>query len=195
METHQKPPNDRAFLVYNAPGMQSHPDREPRDLLKVLVRNPKEVLVFWEISQQSFQRVLQGLGGSQPQEIGLKLLLKYKHSQGEGQDWYDLHPLSNAYYAKFLEPVSAVRAEVFVTHKGKISLFMETQGGDLPPRGPAKLLDPQWIHPIWRKEGQIQVLADGSAVLEKTPEAWKEYFDAFEGSFEGSSPSSSWGQR
>ncbi len=190
------------FQIYNAPGLQSHPSRPPRDLVKVFIRNPLEAYVYWEIAEASFQIVLDDFGNPEKHEIQLKLKLAYLTPNGkEKEEWYDVHPLSNSYYCKLHSPAKSVRAEVYASYKGKVRLFLETKGGDLPTGLETRELDPEWIHPEWVRMGLVKQVKDGGYVLTDEFFTWREAelgenpsFQPF-GSSHPTSPGSSWGKR
>lgn len=190
------------FQIYNTPGLQSHPTRSPRDLVKVLIRNPLEAFVYWEIGIETFERVLLDFGKPAVHEIQLKLKLAYHTPEDkEKEEWFDVHPLSNSYYCKLHSPAKSVRAEIYASFQGKVRLFLETKGGDLPTGGETRELDPEWIHPEWIRLGLVKKTKEGKMVLSDEYYAWSESelgdntaFQPF-GSSHPTSPGSSWGKR
>jgi len=192
-------PKEKPFQVYDAPGMQSHPMRPPRDLVKVLIRNPLEAYVFWELTEDTFRSVLQDFGNPEKHLVHLKLKVSHLEPSGkEVEDWYEIHPLSNSYYCKFTSPARSVRAEIFATYQGKLRLFLEARGGDLPPRSETLELDPHWIHPEWIAQGLVRqdpVSGSWSWTTEHLSQDPAKRQETPFGSSFPTSPGSSWGTR
>ena len=78
------------YLIYNDPKFLKPIPPVEKDLVKVLVRNPKEVFVFWNFDPARFISLPKELGASSMEEVRFKLRIQYKKESGFAEDWYDL---------------------------------------------------------------------------------------------------------
>ncbi|MCX7999510.1 MAG: DUF4912 domain-containing protein [Leptospiraceae bacterium] len=138
--------------IYYEPEMENLPVYYDRDIIKILTKNPKEVFIFWGISQSTLQKIREFFG--EKDNLDFKLYLRY---QDEKKNPYFqeilLPPFTTSYVVKFLEPVFNLRAEVLAyCERGEYSL-MHSAHVNMPVNKPSLLVHKDWINPKWIKEG------------------------------------------
>ncbi|TGN20183.1 hypothetical protein [Leptospira idonii] len=156
--------------IYSNPKFSQPIPSPDRDMIKVLLRNPNEVFVFWKGNAKHFDSLREELGASSSEEVHFKLKLQYLNLIGSRQEaWYDLKPFTESYYCKFTFPVREIEANLFAVFSGKMKLFLETKSGDLPPGVESLQLDENWIHPTWIETGWVKQNKEGHFYFTDNP--------------------------
>lgn len=142
--------------IYNDSNFTKHPTFPSMDLVKVLVRSPKEAFVFWKFSSETMERITKEL--ESPNTEGLKFRLKVEYQNVFGSDrveWMELLPFTESYYMKFMFPVRHVQCTIFVSFGEKEIPTLHATGKDLPQGTESFRLDKEWIHPKWVEAGLV----------------------------------------
>jgi hypothetical protein len=150
------PETDTKTGIYLEPEMDNLPVYYDRDIIKILTKNPKEVFIFWGISQSTLQKIKEFFGPEQS-EMDFKIYLRYQDEQKHVhfQEIF-LPPFTTSYVVKFLEPVNGLRAEVLAyNHKGEYSL-MHSAHINMPSNKPSFKVHREWINPRWFREGILK---------------------------------------
>ncbi|XDD45191.1 hypothetical protein AB3N60_10730 [Leptospira sp. WS39.C2] len=160
--------------IYNDSNFTKHPNYPTEDLLKVLIRSPKEAFVFWKFSKHSLDQIAKEL--KTPNTDGLTFRLKVEYQNVFGSDrveWYELLPFTESYYLKFMFPVRMLECSIFVSFQEKEIPSLHTRGKDLPQGTESFRLDKEWIHPKWIEEGLVSQSSSGEYYfLEENPSGY-----------------------
>lgn len=142
--------------IYNDSKFTKHPSYPTNDLIKVLVRSPKEAFVFWKFSEKTFERITNDLESTSTDGLRFRLKVEYQNVFGSDRvEWYDLAPFTESYYLKFMFPVRMVQCTIFVAFGEREIPTLHSTGKDLPPTSESFRLDKDWIHPKWIEEGLV----------------------------------------
>ncbi|TGM03854.1 hypothetical protein [Leptospira jelokensis] len=142
--------------IYNDSKFTKHPTYPTNDLVKVLVRSPKEAFVFWKFSPATLERVRNELDVPSTNSLTFRLKVEYQNVFGSDRvEWYDLPPFTESYYLKFMFPVRNVQCMIFVSNGVKEIPSLHATGKDLPQGTESFRLDKEWIHPQWIQEGLV----------------------------------------
>jgi hypothetical protein len=151
--------------IYLEPEMENLPEYYDRDIIKVLTKNPKEVMVLWGISLSSYQKIKDFFQCDESQ-IHYKLYVRY---YGEDKNTYFqkiyLPPYSSSYVIKFLHPVHNLRVEVLsYSDNGQIYSLLHSAHINLPSQKPSLKVHKDWVNQKWVNEGLVDLST--SEVLE-----------------------------
>lgn len=142
--------------IYNDSNFTKHPNFPTDDLIKVLVRSPKETFVFWKFSKQTLERITSELDAKNTDGLRFRLKVEYQNVFGSDRvEWYGLPPFTESYYLKFMFPVRMVQCTIFVSFQKTEIPCLHARGKDLPQGTESFRLDKEWIHPRWIEEGQV----------------------------------------
>ncbi len=156
---------NRSLLIYNHSKFNEHPTLPDMDLIKILVRSPKEIYVFWKLDPNTFLKT-EGDGGSDPVQFSLKI--RYQTARGDWEEvWYELLPFTESYYCKFPYPIFEIEASLFARSAGFSKQILHTKDGDLPPSIESLTFDRQWIHPNWIQSGLVTVDTWGNLLMDE----------------------------
>ncbi|TGN11748.1 hypothetical protein [Leptospira ilyithenensis] len=156
------------YLIYNDPKFLKPIPPVEKDLVKVLVRNPKEAFVFWNFDPERFSSLPIELGAPSMEQVHFKLRVQYKKESGFAEDWHDLSAFTSSYYCKWDVSVKEINASLFAFFGEKSFFCLETKTGDLPKATESFLLDEKWIHPNWAESGWIKKIDSGHWVFSET---------------------------
>lgn len=142
--------------IYNDSKFTKHPEFPREDLMRVLIRTPREAFVFWKFSPKTFQNLLNELESPSTEGLHFRLKVEYKNIFGsERTDFYDLAPFTESYYLKFMFPVKDIQTSIFVSYQKKEISTLHSRGKDLPGGTESFRLDKEWIHPEWIEMGLV----------------------------------------
>ncbi len=147
--------------IYNEPDKNTLPVYYGRDIIKVLTKNPKEVYIFWGISEESFGKIKVFFNVSL-EDIRYKLHVRFsdenKHSHF--MEVY-LPPFTVSYLVKFDYPVKNLRVEIIAySSAGTTYSFLHSAHINMPINKPSQYVHKEWIHPKWVQEGYIEKVED-----------------------------------
>ncbi|MDF3819192.1 hypothetical protein P3G55_04745 [Leptospira sp. 96542] len=149
--------------IYNDSRWTKHPNFPTEDLMKVLIRNPKEVYVFWKWNPKTVESYANQTESKPMEGLRFRLRVQYKNLLGsEREVWYDLAPFTESYYVQFIFPVAEVEAAIFLCGPTKEQLCLHSKAGDLPPVNESFRLDKEWIHPRWIEQGLVAESSSGN---------------------------------
>lgn len=155
--SHSTPP----VLIYNDSKFTKHPEIPGDDLMRVLIRTPKEAFVFWKFSEKTLKNVLNDLESPSTEGLKFRLKVEYKNIFGsERIEFYDLLPFTESYYLKFMFPVREIQTSILVSFQKKEVSALHTSGKDFPGGSESFRLDKEWIHPHWIEMGLVAKSAD-----------------------------------
>lgn len=140
--------------IYNEPKLNSLPGYYGRDIIKVLSKNPREVVIFWGISEQSFSMIASFFKANL-EDIHYKLYVRYTNEAKHTQflEVY-LQPFTTSYVLKFDSPVKNLRVEVIAFNSfGNIYSLMHSAHVNTPINKPSIHVHHEWIHPKWIQHG------------------------------------------
>ncbi len=143
--------------IYHEPQINSLLGYYGRDIIKVLSKNPKEIFVFWGISEDSFSKIKSHFN-SNLEDIHYKLLVRYstEDKQKNVLEIY-LPPFTTAYVIKFEYPVKNLRVEIIaINSSGTVYALMQSAHINMPINKPSQYVHQDWIHPEWVREGYIE---------------------------------------
>ncbi|TGL45952.1 hypothetical protein [Leptospira perdikensis] len=142
--------------IYNDSKFTSHPEFPPEDLIRVLVRTPKEAFVFWKFSEKTMKSLLDELETTSTDGLHFRLKVEYKNIFGsERTEFYELAPYTESYYLKFMFPVRDIQTYILVSYHKKEISALHSSGKDLPGGTESFRLDKEWIHPKWIELGIV----------------------------------------
>lgn len=140
--------------IYKESQMNSLQGYYGRDIIKVLSKNPKEVFIFWGISEESFSTI-KSFFQTPLEEIQYKLHVRYldetKHTQ-----FLEVHlpPFTTSYVLKFDSTVKNLRVEVIAFNSsGSTYSLMHSAHVNTPVNRPSPYVHHEWIHPKWIEHG------------------------------------------
>jgi len=167
-ETPSLPPN-KLPKIYNDSKYTKHPSYPTEDLIKVLVRSPKEAFVFWKFSENTLERMTKELEVQTTDVLKFRLKVEYQNVFGSDRvEWYDLHPFTESYYLKFMFPVKMIQCTIFVSYLEKEIPSLHSTGKDLPLGTESFRLDKEWIHPEWIRAGLVTQSPSGEFYFRET---------------------------
>ncbi|MBE7410741.1 MAG: DUF4912 domain-containing protein [Leptospiraceae bacterium] len=170
--------------IYEDPAMNDLPKIIDRDIVKILQKNPKEVFIFWEISNSTLEKALFSLNTISDNSY-IKLCVGFKNAKTHNYQ-ISLPPFTNNWYMKFDFPVKNLVVEVCVVGPdGRYISILKSAILNLPANSPSTEIDLDWVHQKWISEGWIKNIEG----LWKFSENFKEEKEnrAFLGSSFGSS--------
>ncbi|TGK78581.1 hypothetical protein EHQ24_18720 [Leptospira noumeaensis] len=142
--------------IYNDSKFTKHPEFPSEDLIRVLVRTPKEAFVFWKFSETTLKNLLVDLDSPTTDGFRFRLKVEYKNIFGsERTEIYDLAPFTESYYLKFMFPVREIQTSILVSSEKKEVSTLHSSGKDLPGGTESFRLDKEWIHPQWITMGLV----------------------------------------
>ncbi|WP_083930026.1 hypothetical protein [Leptospira yanagawae] len=142
--------------IYNDSKFTKHPTYPTNDLVKVLVRSPKEAFVFWKFSPTTLEKITNDLDVPSTNRLKFRLKVEYQNVFGSDRvEWYDLPPFTESYYLKFMFPVRNVQCKLYVSNGTKEIPSLHATGKDLPQGTESFRLDKEWIHPKWVEDGLV----------------------------------------
>lgn len=155
-KTSPPPPLTALKSLYNDSKFTKHPEFPQEDLIRVLVRTPKEAFVFWKFSAKTIKNLLHDLETNSTDGLHFRLKVEYKNIFGsERTDFYDLAPYTESYYLKFMFPVRDIQTSILVSFDKKEISTLHSSGKDLPGGTESFRLDKEWIHPKWIEMGIV----------------------------------------
>ncbi|HMV78701.1 MAG TPA: DUF4912 domain-containing protein [Leptospiraceae bacterium] len=137
--------------IYLEEAMNRIPEYYDRDIIKILLKNPKEAFVFWGISLDSYKKIEDYFGKSR-NEIRYKLFVRYlDESKTPHFQEILLAPYAQSYVIKFLGPVKNLRAEIsaYVEQEGEYTM-MHSAAIHLPRNRPSHLFHKDWLDPRFK---------------------------------------------
>ncbi|NBU96628.1 MAG: DUF4912 domain-containing protein [Spirochaetia bacterium] len=143
--------------IYHEPQINSLSGYYGRDIIKVLSKNPKEVFVFWGISEDSFTKIKSHFNLNL-EEIHYKLLVRYS-TEDKLKNVIEIYlpPFTTSYIIKFEYPVKNLRVEIIATNSsGSVYTLMQSAHINMPINKPSQYVHQDWIHPEWVREGYIE---------------------------------------
>lgn len=142
--------------IYNDSRFTKHPEFLQEDLIRVLVRTPKEAFVFWKFSEKTLKNLLTDLDSPSTDGLRFRLKVEYKNIFGsERTEFYDLLPFTESYYLKFMFPIREIQTSIIVSFHQKEVSTLHSSGKDLPGGTESFRLDKEWIHPQWISMGLV----------------------------------------
>jgi len=180
---------NRGFAIYTDQELQRPLQPPNKDIIKILTRNPFEVFIFWNILPSTFQRSIDFFN-VEKERIGLELVLEYNTEAGNPVvQKIAIHPLSQNYFCRFLNPVLNLRVTLYAVSGGRYFLLFNSGSVDLPSNKPSTVWDEEWIHPEWIEKGYLvrnaegrYVLAEGVSIPESLPLGSSGFFGSSAGS-------------
>ncbi|PKA23857.1 DUF4912 domain-containing protein [Leptospira meyeri] len=150
------PLNSALPSIYNDSRFTKHPEFPQEDLIRVLVRTPKEAFVFWKFSEKTLKNLLIDLDSTTTDGFRFRLKVEYKNIFGsERTEMFDLAPFTESYYLKFMFPVRDIQTSILVSNNQKEVSTLHSSGKDLPQGTESFRLDKEWIHPQWISLGLV----------------------------------------
>ncbi|PJZ45623.1 hypothetical protein [Leptospira brenneri] len=149
-------PQKQTKSIYNDSKFTKHPEFPAEDLIRILIRTPKEAFVFWKFSENTLKKLLKDLDSPSTDGLRFRLKVEYKNIFGsERTEIYDLAPFTESYYLKFMFPVRDIQTSIFVSYHQKEISALHSSGKDLPGGTESFRLDKEWIHPQWISMGLV----------------------------------------
>ncbi|MBM9547762.1 hypothetical protein JWG40_12085 [Leptospira sp. 201903074] len=143
-------------FIYNDSKFTKHPEFPQDDLMRVLIRTPREAFVFWKFSPNTLKNLLNDLESPSTDGLHFRLKVEYENIFGSKRtDFYDLAPFTESYYLKFMFPVRDIQTSIFVSYQKKEISALHSSGKDLPGGTESFRLDKEWIHPQWIEMGLV----------------------------------------
>ncbi|PJZ86412.1 DUF4912 domain-containing protein [Leptospira harrisiae] len=162
--------------IYNDSRFTKHPEFSQEDLIRVLVRTPKEAFVFWKFSEKTIKNLLADLDSPSTDGLQFRLKVEYKNIFGsERTEMFDLQPFTESYYLKFMFPVRDIQTSIIVSFNQKEISSLHSSGKDLPLGSESFRLDKEWIHPHWIEMGIVAKSAGSDEYYVKDGEASEFY--------------------
>ncbi len=143
--------------IYHEPQVNSLLGYYGRDIIKVLSKNPKEVFVFWGISENSFSKIKSHFN-SNLEDIHYKLLIRYS-TEEKLKNVLEIYlpPFTTSYVIKYEYPVKNLRVEIIaINSSGSVYALMQSAHINMPINKPSQYVHKDWIHPEWVREGYIE---------------------------------------
>ncbi|WP_411822154.1 hypothetical protein [Leptospira sp. 'Mane'] len=156
---------NQSTLIYNDPKFLKPIPPVEKDLVKVLVRNPREAFVFWNFDPKTIGSLPKELGAPSLDQIHFKLRIQYSKETIAKEDWYDLSAFTSSYYCKWDSPVNEIDASVFAFFGDRSFFCLEAKTGNLPGAFESFQLDEKWIHPNWIEWGWVKQSPSGHFVF------------------------------
>ncbi|MCB1190858.1 MAG: DUF4912 domain-containing protein [Leptospiraceae bacterium] len=156
IEMEQKATNKRS-RIYQDLVFNYLPDYYNRDILKILIKNPKEAFAFWGISSGSFESIKKALN-TDLNDVYLKLILYYTNTEKHHIDKViDLPPFTNNFLIKFDEPIKNLKAEIAAYNKyGQYYVLLQSALINMPSSRPSMEFHKDWISERWLNEGLLE---------------------------------------
>lgn len=157
MEMEQQQAKNKKPRIYQDLAFNYLPDYYNRDILKILIKNPKEAFSFWGISSQSFENIKKALN-TDLNDVYYKLILYYTNQEKNHVDRViDLPPYTNNYLIKFDEPIKNLKAEIAAYNKyGQYYVLLQSALINMPSSRPSMDFHKDWISERWLKEGLLE---------------------------------------
>ncbi|WCL50480.1 DUF4912 domain-containing protein [Leptospira sp. GIMC2001] len=148
-------------FIYEDDHLQKPISNPNRDIIKILIRNPHEAFVFWNILPSTYARAVNFFHASEDQ-IGLKIDIEYLSGQGKKQSQsIQLHPLSQSYLFRFDKPVTHLSANLSAIHEGIGFHLFDCAPVSLPRDESSDVWDEDWVNPEWVRTGILIKGQDG----------------------------------
>lgn len=164
--------------IYLDPKLNTLPDYYDRDIVKVLTKNLKEAYVFWGISSQSFEKILNAFQCIR-EEIYFKLMINYKQEDKiqRHKEIY-LPPFTNNWFLQFEQKIKNLKVEVVAyTKTGNTYSLLHSAEISIPNHKPSRVIHKDWIKPAWIKEHNL-VEINGEILMQDGPPAKGDSFSA-----------------
>ena len=126
--------------IYLDPRLNILPDYYDRDIVKVLTKNLKEAYVFWGVSSQSFEKILNAFQCIK-EEIYFKLLVNYKQEDKiqRHKEIY-LPPFTNNWFLQFEQKIKNLKIEVVAYSKAG-NTYSLLHSAEISPKGDSFSVD------------------------------------------------------
>lgn len=151
--------------LYDEPQMKSLSGYYGRDIIKVLSKNPKELFIFWGISEASFITI-KNFFSVELEEVRYKLYVRYsddsKHMQF--REIY-LPPFTTSFVLKLDTPVKNLRVEIIAYSSGSTYSLMHSAHINMPINKPSPYVHHEWIHPKWIQGGGFLEKVDDHFII------------------------------
>ena len=158
--------NPKKIGLYDEPKMNSLPGYYSRDIIKVLSKNPKELFIFWGISQESFTTI-KNFFNVELDEVRYKLYIRYSDESKHllFREIY-LPPFTTSYILKLDAPVKNLRVEIIAySSVGSTYSLMHSAHINMPINKPSQYVHHEWIHPRWIQGGGFLEKVDDNFII------------------------------
>jgi hypothetical protein len=163
--TSAKVSSENKFSIYTDAKVQKPLYSPGKDMIKVLIRNPYEAYIFWNIMPDTYKKAIDFFQ-KESTEMQLELRLEYSVNGGDKHVRnISLHPLSQNYFCRFLGPVYNLKAYLMVISEGKSYTLFNSSTVSLPEDKPVDYWDEHWVNPEWIAQGFLVRGRDGRFYL------------------------------
>lgn len=162
--------------IYQDTKLELLPDFYDRDILKVLIRNPREAFAFWAVSTETLKNMMTELKATQ-EEIHYKLIVQYNREDKHLVEFEVLlEPFTSTYLIKFQERIHNLKVEFSgFTKNGEYFVLFHSSILTLPPNQPSNKVSKEWLNPNWYHELGLVEESSGEPIAQnKFEEIWKE---------------------
>ncbi|MCC5813989.1 MAG: DUF4912 domain-containing protein [Leptospira sp.] len=157
--------SERKFSIYTDSKVQKPLHSPGKDMIKVLIRNPYEAYIFWNIMPETYKKAIDFFQKASS-EMQLELRLEYSVNGGDKHVRnISLHPLSQNYFCRFLGPVYNLKAYLLVVNEGRSFTLFDSSSVSLPEDKPVDYWDEHWVNPEWIAQGFLVRGRDGKFYL------------------------------
>jgi hypothetical protein len=136
--------------LFDDPSLLDLPQSYNRDIVKVLIQNPKVTYILWDTKQFKYQEIIDSWR-IHSNEINLILELNVILQNGtKFISTIHLPPFTTSYYYRSEDSIKFLHAKLIVEARGRKQSLLESPGIELPHHLPSTYVDPSWILDEWK---------------------------------------------
>jgi hypothetical protein len=139
-----------SFKIFDDPSLLDLPLSYDKDIVKVLIQNPKVAYILWDTKKMKYQDIIDSWK-VHSDEINVYLELNALFQNGI-KTHMNIHlpPFTTSYYYRSRDPIRFLHAKLIVEAKGRRQSLLESPGVEIPNMLPSLKVDPAWVLEEWK---------------------------------------------
>ncbi len=162
-----------------------------RDIIKILLINPKSIYILWGISEASYSKIKESFHCNL-EDINFRLAIHFKtENKIQKSKLIELPPFTNNWFVNFDEKAKEIKAEVLAfSTAGNTYSLLHSAEIHLPAKMPSFQIHQEWIHPNWLEYSSEIKIGNDVFLIEKKTEQFSSNLNEQKqaDSFQGNNP-------
>jgi hypothetical protein len=142
-----------------------------RDIIKILLVNPKSIYILWGISEASYSKIKESFHCNL-EDINFRLAIHFKtENKIQKSKLIELPPFTNNWFVNFEEKAKEIKAEVLAfSSAGNSYSLLHSAEIHLPAKKESLQIHQEWIHPNWLEYSNEIKIGNDIFLIEKKAE-------------------------
>lgn len=139
-----------------------------RDIIKILIVNPKSIYILWGISEASYSKISESFH-CKLSDINFTLAIHYKtENKVQKTKLIELPAFTNNWFVNLEEKAKEIKAEIFAkSNQGNTYSLLHSAEIHLPSKKQSLQIHQEWIHPNWLEYSAEIKIGDDVFLIER----------------------------